>query len=98
MSGAQRLVDAFRTLDSTIQVAQFPLPLDGAASLRSLSESITHQVRDYLLPRATRLDAPLLAVVGGSTGAGKSTLVNSLLRAQVTRPGVLRPTTKSAMS
>ncbi len=95
MSGAQRLVDAFRTLDSTIQVAQFPLPLDGAASLRSLSESITHQVRDYLLPRATRLDAPLLAVVGGSTGAGKSTLVNSLLRAQVTRPGVLRPTTKS---
>ncbi|NHB85742.1 hypothetical protein G7085_17270 [Tessaracoccus sp. HDW20] len=38
---------------------------------------------------------PLLAVVGGSTGAGKSTLVNSLLRAEVTRPGVLRPTTKS---
>ena len=39
--------------------------------------------------------AALLAVVGGSTGAGKSTLVNSLLRAQLTRPGVLRPTTKS---
>ena len=95
MNGAQQLVEAFKNLDATVPVAQFPLPLDGAESLRSLAGSISHQVRDYLLPRATRLDAPLLAVVGGSTGAGKSTLVNSLLRAQVTKPGVLRPTTKS---
>jgi hypothetical protein len=41
------------------------------------------------------LDAPVLAVVGGSTGAGKSTLVNSVLRERVTRSGVLRPTTRS---
>jgi hypothetical protein len=34
-------------------------------------------------------------VVGGSTGAGKSTLVNSLLGRAVTRAGVLRPTTRS---
>lgn len=95
MSGPVRLADALQGLQSTIQLAQFPLPLEDAASLRSLSDSITRQVRDYLLPRAARLDAPLLAVVGGSTGSGKSTLVNSLLRAQVTRPGVLRPTTKS---
>lgn len=95
MSGAQRLAEAFVALDESIPAAQFPLPLDGVESLRSLADSIGHQVRDYLLPRAARLDAPLLAVVGGSTGAGKSTLVNSLLRAQVTRPGVLRPTTKS---
>ena len=37
----------------------------------------------------------MLAVVGGSTGAGKSTLVNSLVRREVTRSGVLRPTTRS---
>jgi hypothetical protein len=41
------------------------------------------------------IDAPLLAVVGGSTGAGKSTLVNSLVGSRVTQPGVLRPTTRS---
>ncbi|MFD0867059.1 ABC transporter, partial [Tessaracoccus lubricantis] len=95
MSGTQKLVDAFHQLDSALPAAQFPLPLDGAESLRSLAGSLAHQVRDYLLPRASKLDAPLLAVVGGSTGAGKSTIVNSLLRAEVTRPGVLRPTTKS---
>ncbi|MHA6510014.1 GTPase family protein [Tessaracoccus sp. Y1736] len=95
MSGADSLARAFHQLDDALGGAQFPLPLPGAEELRALTVSLGHQVRDYLLPRASRLDAPLLAVVGGSTGAGKSTLVNSLLRASVTRPGVLRPTTKS---
>lgn len=43
--------------------------------------------------QATR--TPLLAVVGGPTGAGKSTLVNSLVRAPASPTGVLRPTTRS---
>ena len=34
-------------------------------------------------------------VVGGSTGAGKSTLVNSLIGAEVSPAGVLRPTTRA---
>ena len=53
------------------------------------------QLEDYVIPRLMTIDAPLLAVVGGSTGAGKSTLVNSLVGRRVTEPGVLRPTTRS---
>ena len=53
------------------------------------------QLDDYVLPRLRSLDAPLLVVVGGSTGAGKSTLVNSILGRHVTTPGVLRPTTRA---
>ena len=53
------------------------------------------QIDDYLLPRLTSMEAPLLMVVGGSTGAGKSTLVNSLVGAPVSPSGVLRPTTCS---
>ena len=48
------------------------------------------QLEDYVIPRLMTLDAPLLAVVGGSTGAGKSTLVNSLVGRR-SRAGVLRP-------
>lgn len=52
------------------------------------------QLDDYILPRYRSLDAPLLAVVGGSTGAGKSTLVNALVGHPVTRAGAIRPTTR----
>lgn len=37
----------------------------------------------------------MLVVVGGSTGAGKSTLVNSLVGRRVSEAGVLRPTTRT---
>lgn len=53
------------------------------------------QIDDYLMPRLRQLDAPVLAVVGGSTGAGKSTLVNSLIGREVSLAGVLRPTTRA---
>lgn len=59
--------------------------------------SVLAQLDDYVIPRLVQVDAPLLAVVGGSTGAGKSTLVNSLLDRVVSQPGVLRPTTRSAV-
>ncbi len=56
---------------------------------------VSRQLDDYVLPRLAEVDAPLLAVVGGSTGAGKSTLVNSLLGREVSPPGVIRPTTRA---
>ena len=62
---------------------------------RALRAELIDQIEDYLLPRLRQMDAPLLMVVGGSTGAGKSTLVNSLLGREVTPPGVLRPTTRA---
>lgn len=37
----------------------------------------------------------MLAVIGGPTGAGKSTLVNSLVQAPVSATGILRPTTRT---
>src|SRR3982751_3776594 len=67
----------------------------GRAPPRRSARGVVDQIDDYLLPRLRDLDAPLLTVVGGSTGAGKSTLVNSLVGAPVTTAGVLRPTTRS---
>lgn len=71
-----------------------PLPLEGALEARDAAAAAVRQIDDYIRPRLTDLDAPLLAVVGGSTGAGKSTIVNALVGSPVTRAGVIRPTTR----
>ena len=64
------------------------------ASARALIVSMTRQLDDYILPRSASMDSPLTIVVGGSTGAGKSTLVNTLLGEPLTQSGAIRPTTR----
>ncbi|WP_407921604.1 ABC transporter [Corynebacterium epidermidicanis] len=61
---------------------------------RAEALALASQLEDYILPRLENIDAPLLAVVGGSTGSGKSTLVNAIVGQKVTQPGVIRPTTR----
>ncbi len=55
--------------------------------------TMVRELDDHVLPRLGNLEAPALVVIGGSTGSGKSLLTNSVLGADVTRPGYLRPTT-----
>ncbi|QSB15017.1 dynamin family protein [Natronosporangium hydrolyticum] len=78
-----------------VAAVEFPLPTATAREATTAAEMLQAQLDDYLLPRLTLPGAPLLVVVGGSTGAGKSTLVNSLVRAPVSAAGVLRPTTRA---
>ncbi|MEU5788393.1 ABC transporter [Micromonospora purpureochromogenes] len=92
---ADGLSAALTGLRAAIDAARFPLTLPSAEPARRTASALADQLDDYLLPRLARLDAPLLVVVGGSTGAGKSTLVNSLVQARVSAAGVLRPTTRS---
>jgi Dynamin family len=92
---ASALTDALVALREAAACTRFDLEIPGAGSARDTSTELVRQLDDYVLPRLRRLDAPLLTVVGGSTGAGKSTVVNSLVRASVTPSGVLRPTTRS---
>ncbi|WP_375387287.1 MULTISPECIES: dynamin family protein [Actinomycetes] len=97
MPGSERtpLELALVELRSAVTPVTFPLPLPEAADSARTVTDITRQLDDYVLPRLAGIDAPLLAVVGGSTGAGKSTLVNSLVGRRVTAPGVIRPTTRA---
>jgi hypothetical protein len=89
------LANALNRLRAAIGGATYPLAMPSAEEAARVGAALVSQLDDYLLPRLARLDAPLLVVVGGSTGAGKSTLVNSLVRAPVSAAGVLRPTTRS---
>ncbi len=89
------LTDAVVHLRQVLAQVELPLPTPQAAAARQHTAGLVAQLDDYVIPRLKALDAPLLAVIGGSTGAGKSTLVNSLVARTVTAPGVLRPTTHS---
>jgi predicted GTPase len=93
-TGAE-MVAALVRLRAALQDAVLPLGLPDVAADRAARTEMVHQLEDYVIPRIVTLEAPLLAVVGGSTGAGKSTLVNSLVGSVVTESGVLRPTTRS---
>ncbi|MER5362381.1 ATP-binding protein [Streptomyces sp. NPDC002785] len=90
-----QLIDALSALRDRVAAVRLPLPLPGAARARQTRSELLAQLDDYLLPRLRDPEAPLLAVIGGSTGAGKSTLVNSLVGRLVSEAGVLRPTTRT---
>jgi energy-coupling factor transporter ATP-binding protein EcfA2 len=90
-----QMVTTLVRLREALEAARLPLELPDVEPARKARAEMIDQLEDYVLPRLIQIDAPLLTVVGGSTGAGKSTLVNSLVGERVTETGVLRPTTRS---
>lgn len=91
------LLEAVERLRRAAEEVRLPLEIPGAEEAREGRRELVQQLDDYVLPRLRALDAPVLCVVGGSTGAGKSTLVNTLVGSVVSRAGVLRPTTKASV-
>ena len=71
----EQILLSLTDLRHNLRQAQFPLDLPEAITQAGLARRIANQLNDYILPRLETIDAPLLAVVGGSTGAGKSCLL-----------------------
>lgn len=92
-SNVEGLLVSVGALRDRLRESAILLDTAGAAEARRTRDEILGHIDDYLIPRLESMDAPLLAVVGGSTGAGKSTLVNSLVGRSVSAASVLRPTT-----
>ncbi|WP_262496064.1 dynamin family protein [Nonomuraea sp. SYSU D8015] len=90
---AEALMAALDALRESVADLRFGLDLPGAEEARQAQADLLAQLEDYVLPRVRTSTAPALIVVAGSTGAGKSTLVNSLAERNVSRTGVRRPTT-----
>ncbi|HUQ42241.1 MAG TPA: GTPase, partial [Candidatus Limnocylindrales bacterium] len=64
---------------------------------RERARQLHEHIDGFVTPRAADIDAPVLVVLLGPTGAGKSSLMNAIAGAAVSRAGVLRPTTREAV-
>ena len=81
---------ASELLNERVSTASTMDDQDRAARLK------TH-VDEFLIPRALDLTTPLVVVLLGSTGAGKSSLFNTLVGQDISKTGVVRPTTMKAI-
>src|SRR5512141_284620 len=68
-----------------------------SASASARATRLRDHLRGHVRVRADSLDAPLLVLILGPTGAGKSTLFNTLAGRAASTTGALRPTTRVAV-
>lgn len=61
------------------------------------ARQLHNHLAGFVRPRLADIDAPLLVLLLGPTGAGKSSLLNTIAGAEVSKAGVLRPTTRDAV-
>ncbi len=92
---ARKLESALLALRHPIVSVALPLDAAGVQDARAERRKLLSQIDDYLLPRLRQPGTPILVALIGSTGAGKSTLMNSLAGRQVSATGIRRPTTNS---
>ncbi len=92
---ARKLEAALLGLRHPVVTVPLLFEAPGVAEARAERVKLLSQIDDYLLPRLRQSGAPILVALVGSTGAGKSTLMNSVVGRQVSATGIRRPTTNS---
>lgn len=92
---ATRLARLVTETVEALEEVSFPLPVPGINELRDSQKSLRTQLSTRLLPHLLKEAVPAVVVFGGSSGAGKSTILNSLIGEDVSEASVIRPTTRT---
>ncbi|WP_164505505.1 MULTISPECIES: GTPase domain-containing protein [unclassified Actinobaculum] len=88
------LVDLVARTISALENARLPLDMPGSRELSESRQQLLTQLKTRILPHLRQADLPAVVVLGGSSGAGKSTIFNSILGEEASPASVLRPTTR----
>ena len=92
---AEELVRRSRRLgDLAAQRLELP-PRDPRA--RERARQLRDHLESFVTPRAAAIDSPIVVLLLGPTGAGKSSILNAIAGSAVSRAGVIRPTTREAV-
>lgn len=95
MTAVDALRDSLGELADALEGFEFRLPGPELAPREQSRAELVRSIREYLLPRLRDPEAPVVAVIVGPSGSGKSVLLNSLAGEIASQPGALRPTTRS---
>lgn len=91
-AGLRDLVDRLETLASRRSAMR-----SATDAARTRAARLRDHLGGHVRVRARSLDAPLVVLLLGPTGAGKSTLFNTIAGRAASPTGVLRPTTRTAI-
>lgn len=86
---------ALEALANRLEGFRFWLPGPEHEGKEQERVELVRSIRRYLLPRLSDPQAPVVAVLVGPSGSGKSVLLNSLAGRLASEPGPLRPTTRA---
>lgn len=81
------------SIADALEAASFRLPFDDRTARDRARSDMATGVRRFLLPRVIDGDGPVVGLLTGPTGTGKSTLLNSLAERRLSAISAVRPAT-----
>ncbi len=91
----EALQPRLQKLTGLLEDVRLDLPTDGRDDAEQARVAVVRTIVEYLIPRLEEPEAPVVAAIIGSSGTGKSTVINSLANDRISDVGALRPTTRN---